>query len=51
MATADAVGITGTPGFVLGRTRPDGTLTGRVIVGALPTEVFVDAIEAALKEP
>jgi protein-disulfide isomerase len=50
MATADAVGITGTPGFVLGRTRPDGTLTGRVIVGALPTEVFVDAIEAALKE-
>jgi len=50
MATADAVGISGTPGFVLGRTAADGTLTGRVIVGAQPVEVFVAAIEAALKE-
>ena len=36
-----SLGVTGTPSFLLG---------GRPIVGAQPTEVFIDAVESALAE-
>lgn len=35
------LGVTGTPSFLLG---------GRPIVGAQPTDVFIDAVESALAE-
>lgn len=46
-AAAEA-GLTGTPSFIIGPTGPDGTVRGRVIRGAYPTDVFRDAIEGAL---
>lgn len=39
--TGRALGVTGTPSFILG---------GRPLVGAQPTEVFVDALERALTD-
>jgi protein-disulfide isomerase len=46
-ADAASVGITGTPGFIVGR--PGGsTVTGTRVVGAQPFPAFQQAIEAAL---
>lgn len=44
-----AVGISGTPSFVVGKSSANGTIEGKVIVGAQAYNVFKDAIEAALK--
>lgn len=46
-AAASKAGFDGTPGFVVGRTRSDGKLTGLAIRGAYPIERFDAAIEAA----
>lgn len=43
-----AIGVMGTPTFVIGKTRPDGTVTGKIIPGALPYNAFVLEIEALL---
>jgi protein-disulfide isomerase len=43
-----ALGVSGTPTFVLGRTEGS-SVVGRVIVGAQPFEVFDDAITALLQ--
>ena len=49
VAQAGALGINGTPTFIIGRAGPDGSVTGPLVVGAHPTEVFVAGLEAALE--
>ncbi|MGH8102956.1 MAG: DsbA family protein, partial [bacterium] len=48
---AAKIGVNGTPGFIFGRTRPDGTLEGQYISGAQPYALFAQAIEAVMKTP
>jgi len=36
--------VTGTPSFVIGTLNDDGTVTGEVVVGALPISGFDDVI-------
>jgi protein-disulfide isomerase len=43
------IGITGTPGFVVGLIGDDGNVTGTIIAGAFPYETFADAIDKLLK--
>ncbi|MDO8530265.1 MAG: DsbA family protein [bacterium] len=43
-----AAGITGTPSFVVGKSSANGTIEGKVIVGAQPYTAFKAAIDAAL---
>ena len=45
-----AAGVQGTPGFVLGKTRPDGTVQGIFLRGAQPMAAFRQAIERLLGE-
>jgi protein-disulfide isomerase len=47
-ADAAAVQLTGTPGFVIGRTAPGGKISGVAIRGAYPFAQFKAAIDAAL---
>lgn len=44
---AQTIGITATPGFVVGANRESGRITGRALRGAFPIEEFVTAIAAA----
>lgn len=44
-----AVGISGTPGFVVGLIKEDGTVDGKLIAGAYPYDTFKNAIEELLK--
>lgn len=46
-SAASKAGFDGTPGFVVGKARPDGTVRGVAIRGAYPIERFDAAIEAA----
>lgn len=48
MADAAAVGINGTPGFVVGTLNADGSVTGEVISGAYPFADFEAAIQRYL---
>ncbi len=43
---AEGVGVTGTPGFVVGTISDDGTVTGELIAGAYPYEEFQRVIES-----
>ena len=43
-----AAGVQGTPGFFLGKTRPDGIIQGTFIRGAQPLAAFQQAIERLL---
>jgi protein-disulfide isomerase len=45
-----AAGVRGTPSFVLGKTRPDGSVQGIVLRGAQPIVAFRQAIERLLGE-
>jgi protein-disulfide isomerase len=45
-----AAGVQGTPGFVLGKTQPDGSIQGIAIKGAQPLATFQQAIERLLAE-
>lgn len=45
---AASAGITGTPGFVVGRLNADGSVEGIRIAGAYPYQTFADAIEQYL---
>lgn len=49
-ADAAKAGISGTPGFVVGRLAPDGTVTGKVISGAQPFSIFQSTIDEQLKQ-
>ncbi|MFA5633890.1 MAG: thioredoxin domain-containing protein [Candidatus Dojkabacteria bacterium] len=42
------MGISGTPGFLVGAIKDDGTVEGELIFGAYPFETFADTIEAFL---
>jgi protein-disulfide isomerase len=46
---ANAVRLTGTPSFIIGKTAPD-EISGRVIVGAQPLNAFESAISQALEQ-
>jgi protein-disulfide isomerase len=48
MADANAIGITGTPAFVIGRTSSNGVLEGIKIVGAQPYDAFESKIKQQL---
>lgn len=45
---ASKIGINGTPGFVVGKLSPDGTVEGVIVRGAQPYSVFKDAIESQI---
>jgi protein-disulfide isomerase len=45
-----AAGVQGTPGFILGKTQPDGSIQGIAIKGAQPLAAFQQAIEHLLGE-
>lgn len=47
-SAASAVGINGTPGFIVGTLNDDGSVTGEVISGAVPFADFKTAIEKYL---
>lgn len=49
MADASAVGISGTPSFILGASNKDGKVTGKIIVGAQPFSTFKTLIDEELK--
>lgn len=50
MAAGQAVGITGTPGFIIGYYNPEtGTVEGELLSGAQPANVFIAAIEKYLQ--
>lgn len=50
IAEAKTFGVSGTPTFVLG-TRKGSKVTGRIIVGALPTTYFENAVDQLLAQP
>lgn len=50
IAEAEAIGVNGTPGFVLG-TKKGGKLSGVLILGSQPTDVFTSRIDSLLKAP
>ncbi len=47
-AAADAAGVQGTPGFVVGVLAADGSVDGKIIAGAYPYETFKAMIEEML---
>ena len=49
IADAGKISVSGTPSFVIGRTT-DNMVEGKLIVGAKPTEYFVNQINALLKQ-
>jgi len=49
MAEAERIGVNGTPGFVLG-TQKDGKVSGVLILGSQPTDVFTSRIDKLLKD-
>ena len=49
MAIGSSNRIDGTPSFILGRENKNGEVTGNMVTGALPYDVFKNAIETLLK--
>lgn len=49
IADGSAIGVNGTPTFVVGKSDPSGTITGSIIVGAQPYSAFQAAIDPLLK--
>ena len=47
---AAAIGVRGTPSFVIGRTRPDNTVQGVLMTGARPLDDFRQEIDRLLSE-
>jgi predicted DsbA family dithiol-disulfide isomerase len=45
-----AAGVRGTPSFVIGRTRPDGSVEGLLVSGARPLSEFRQEIDRLLSE-
>ncbi len=50
VAAGSAIGVTGTPKFFIGRTKPDGTMVATVIKGAQPASAFSQVIDRLLEE-
>lgn len=49
IADGVAVGVSGTPTFIIGKSNSSGTIDGKLIVGAQPYDSFKSAIDEALK--
>lgn len=49
MADGQAVGVTGTPSFIIGKLSADGMVDGEVVVGALPLAQFKATVDKYLK--
>ena len=49
IAEADSIGVNGTPGFVLASKKKGAKLSGTLILGSQPTEIFTSRIDALLK--
>lgn len=50
MAVGQSLGITGTPGFIIGYYNPDnGAIEGELISGAQPANIFISSIEKYLQ--
>lgn len=50
VAAGSAAGVTGTPGFFIGKTKPDGTMMSTVISGAQPAAAFSQVIDRLIEE-
>ncbi len=50
LSFASVIGVRGTPTFILGKDNGDGTMTGEMVVGAQPYEIFKDKIDALLSK-
>jgi protein-disulfide isomerase len=49
IAEGSAGGVSGTPGFFIGKSSPDGKITGTPLVGAQPYAAFKTIIDQQLK--
>ena len=49
IADGSAAGVSGTPGFLIGKSSPDGKITGTPLVGAQPYSAFKTIIDQQLK--
>lgn len=49
IADGTKAGITGTPSFLIGKLSDDGTVTGEVVVGALPLSGFKEVVDKYLQ--
>jgi len=49
IADGSAAGVSGTPGFLIGKSSPDGKITGTPLVGAQPYAAFKTIIDQQLK--
>ena len=50
VAAGSAAGVTGTPGFFIGKTKPDGTMVATAMKGAQPAAAFSQVIDRLLEE-
>lgn len=50
VAVGSAAGVTGTPGFFIGRTKPDGTIVATAMKGAHPAAAFSQVIDRLLED-
>lgn len=50
VAAGSAAGVTGTPGFFIGKTGKDGTITATALKGAQPASAFTQVIDRLLDE-
>ena len=50
VAAGSAAGVTGTPGFFIGKTKPDGTMVATFVKGAQPPAAFSQVIDRLFDE-
>lgn len=50
VAAGSAAGVTGTPGFFIGKTKKDGAITATAMKGAQPAAAFIQVIDRLLEE-
>jgi predicted DsbA family dithiol-disulfide isomerase len=50
VTAGSAIGVTGTPGFFIGKPKPDGTMVATVVTGAQPAAAFSQVIDRLLEE-
>jgi len=50
VAAGSAAGVTGTPGFFIGKTKQDGTIVATAMMGAQPASAFSQVIDRLLEE-
>ena len=50
VAAGSAAGVTGTPGFFIGKTKKDGTILAIALIGAQPAAAFRQVLDRLLDE-